>query len=394
MSVIYSGDYVETTVSEETFVSDDTIVGYKGELRFMDKNNYFLGSVGSVSAFRRDSKGNLQLAFVSTTNTDQGLNTTVSADDLRGGQGAPVITRFYHDVASEITLTDIMFKEAYIEAQLGTDFKSEGKAYFCETLDVQADGDKKIVTLSHTPAQIGFGCDTGNYAAVWYASEGKNNWVLADNGGQKPELAGNVLTINVAKLGANNPSRITVRYLATGLAGAMEAKIYANFVPEELFLVITTPLFAGDACAASNGKAAGSVQFEIPRFRLNGGQDFAAAMSSNQTINMSGAAMATVGGCDAEGAYLYKIIINYANETLEDLYTGLIADPESLKVGKMPLIYGYDGKEDANLIANDLLVFSPTLGTAGLVKTAYTVTPKDIASPVLSLTIPESEIKA
>ena len=397
MSVIYSGDYVETTVSEETFVSDDTIVGYKGELRFMDKNNYFLGSVGSVSAFRRDSKGNLQLAFVSTTNTDQGLNTTVSADDLRGGQGAPVITRFYHDVASEITLTDIMFKEAYIEAQLGTDFKSEGKAYFCETLDVQVENEKKIVVLSHTPAQIGFGCDTGNYNAVWYACEGKNNWVLADNsteGTHVAELAGNKLTINTQKLGVSNPSRITVRYLATGLAGAMEAKIYANFVPEELFLVITTPLFAGDACAASNGKAAGSVQFEIPRFRLNGGQDFAAAMSSNQTINMSGAAMATVGGCDAEGAYLYKIIINYANETLEDLYTGLIADPECLKVGKMPMIYGYDGKEDANLISNDLLAFSPTLATGGVfAKSTYTVTPKGIASSALSLTIPESEIK-
>ena len=134
MPVIIS--YVETTVSEETFVSDDTIVGYKGELRFMDKNNYFLGSVGSVSAFRRNSSGELELAFVSTTNTDQGLNTSVSADDLRGGQGAPVITRFYHDVNVEITLTDIMFKEAYIAAQLGTHFESLGNAYYCEERDV------------------------------------------------------------------------------------------------------------------------------------------------------------------------------------------------------------------------------------------------------------------
>ena len=353
MPVIYSDDYVETTVSEETFVSDDTIVGYKGELRFMDKNNYFLGSVGSVSAFRRNSAGQLELAFVSTTNTDQGLNTTVSADDLRGGQGAPVITRFYHDAATEITLTDIMFKEAYIRSQLGTNFESEGKAYYCETLPVSGSSAPYTATLTKDPADIEFGCANGSKKAVWYASEGKNNWVLAEDS----ELSDKTLTINTTKLG-EVPASVTVRYLASGLSGAIAAKVYANFVPDELFLIITTPLFAGDACSASNGSAAGSVQFEIPRFRLNGGQDFAAAMSSNQTINMSGAAMANMGSCDAKGAYLYKIIINYENEKLGDRYRALEVLDESLKVGATPVVYGIDGNNGAELISNSLLNFS------------------------------------
>lgn len=352
MPVIYSDDFVETTVSEETFVSDDTIVGYKGELRFMDKNNYFLGSVGSVSAFRRNSAGELELAFVSTTNTDQGLNTTVSADDLRGGQGAPVITRFYHDVATEITLTDVMFKEAYIRSQLGTNFEAEGKAYYCETLPVEG----TTATLTKDPADIEFGCNTGSKKAVWYATEGKNNWILAEDS----ELSGKDLTINTTKLG-ETPTSVTVRYLASGLSGAIEAKVYANFVPDELFLIITTPLFAGDACSASNGAAAGSVQFEIPRFRLNGGQDFAAAMSSNQTVNMSGAAMANMGGCDAKGAYLYKIIINYENEKLGDRYRALEVLDESLKVNAIPVVYGIDGQNNAELISNTLLTFTPAL---------------------------------
>ena len=356
MPVIYSDDFVETTVSEETFVSDDTIVGYKGELRFMDKNNYFLGSVGSVSAFRRNSAGELELAFVSTTNTDQGLNTTVSADDLRGGQGAPVITRFYHDVATEITLTDVMFKEAYIRSQLGTNFEAEGKAYYCETLPVEG----TTATLTKDPADIEFGCNTGSKKAVWYATEGKNNWILAEDS----ELAGKVLTINTTKLG-ETPTSVTVRYLASGLSGAIEAKVYANFVPDELFLIITTPLFAGDACSASNGAAAGSVQFEIPRFRLNGGQDFAAAMSSNQTVNMSGAAMANMGGCDAKGAYLYKIIINYENEKLGDRYRALEVLDESLKANAIPVVYGIDGQNNAELISNTLLTFDPDLNASG-----------------------------
>jgi len=379
MSTIVSGDRQSTIVSTRTFVSPNTIVGYKGELRSMDKNNYFLGSVGSVSAFRRNNAGELELAFVSTTNTDQGLNTTVSADDLRGGQGAPIITRFYHDTSVEITLTDIMFKEAYIRAQLGADFQSEGKAYVCENLDV-ATGK---VTLSHTPSSIGFGCDTGSKTAVWYASEGKNNWVLAE----ESELSDKEVTLNTAKLG-ETPTRVTVRYLATGLSGAVEAKIYANFVPEELFLVITTPLFAGDACNASNGAAAGSVQFEIPRFRLNGGQDFAAAMSSNQTVNMSGSAMGTIGGCDSRGAYLYKIIINYENETLGDRYRSLEVLDESLKANAIPVVYGIDGQNNATLISNNLLSFSPALvGGAFSTSGSNTITAKDGSGLTATVTV-------
>lgn len=380
MPVIYSDDYVETTVSEETFVSDDTIVGYKGELRFMDKNNYFLGSVGSVSAFRRNSAGQLELAFVSTTNTDQGLNTTVSADDLRGGQGAPVITRFYHDAAVEINLTDIMFKEAYIRSQLGTNFETEGKAYYCETLPVSTG----TVTLTKDPADIEFGCANGSKKAVWYASEGKNNWILAEDS----ELSDKTLTINTTKLG-ENPASVTVRYLASGLSGAIEAKVYANFVPDELFLIITTPLFAGDACSASNGSAAGSVQFEIPRFRLNGGQDFAAAMSSNQTVNMSGAAMAVMGSCDAKGAYLYKIIINYENEKLGDRYRALEVLDESLKVNAIPVVYGIDGQNNAELINNDLLSFTPDLNASGQFSSAAStvIAAKDGSSLTKTVTV-------
>lgn len=379
MPVIYSDDFVETTVSEENFVSDDTIAGYKGELRFMDKNNYFLGSVGSVSAFRRNSAGELELAFVSTTNTDQGLNTTVSADDLRGGQGAPVITRFYHDVATEITLTDVMFKEAYIRSQLGTNFEAEGKAYYCETLPVEG----TTATLTKDPADIEFGCNTGSKKAVWYATEGKNNWILAEDS----ELSGKALTINTTKLG-ETPTSVTVRYLASGLSGAIEAKVYANFVPDELFLVITTPLFAGDACSASNGAAAGSVQFEIPRFRLNGGQDFAAAMSSNQTVNMSGAAMANMGGCDAKGAYLYKIIINYENEKLGGRYRALEVLDESLKVNAIPVVYGIDGQNNAELISNTLLTFTPAL-TGGKFSTAgdTTITAADGSALTKTVTV-------
>ena len=89
-------------------------------------NKYFLGSVGTVEAFRRVN-GEMQLAFRSKTLTDSGLNISTTKDDIRAGTGAPIQFSFYHDPSVEITLTDVLFDEAYIEAQLGADFHQGGK---------------------------------------------------------------------------------------------------------------------------------------------------------------------------------------------------------------------------------------------------------------------------
>ena len=82
---------------------------------------YFLGSVGSAEAFRMVN-GKPEMAFVAKTLTDSSISVTITKDELRGGTGAPVVTNFFHDPAVAITLTDILFKEGYVEAQLGTNF--------------------------------------------------------------------------------------------------------------------------------------------------------------------------------------------------------------------------------------------------------------------------------
>lgn len=312
----------------------------------MDKNKYFLGSVGRVEAFRMarnpvSGNNEMVLAFVSKTMTDTGLNTSVSADDIRGGQGAPIITRFYHDANVEITLTDVMFKKDYVEAQLGTEFVEAGEAYLSETLE--AKGGK--IKPTKKPIEIGFGCEASE-AVVWYTEEGKDEWQLAKL--QNGEISG-----------LTDGKKYCVRYLAEGIEGASRADIYAGFVPEELHLVITTPLFAGDACSVSGGTIAGEVQYDVPRFRLNGGQDFAAAMSANQTTNLSGVALGATSGCDNEkGALLYSMIVKLNNAKLDDLYKSLVFDPDCLVPGGIPLVFGIDASGKATLIGNNLLEFS------------------------------------
>lgn len=314
----------------------------------MDNNNYFLGSVGRVDAIRMKD-GKQEIAFVSKTMTDTGLNTTISADDIRGGQGAPIITRFYHDANVEITLTDVMFKKSYVESQLGTHFEEDGaSAYLSEEGKATAEG---TFELKETPINISAGCESTN-PVVWYSEKGSNDWILVED-----ELSGKVIS------GLKPEEEYCFRYLAESVSGAQKADIYAGFVPEELHLIITTPLFAGDACSASGGTIAGEVQYDIPRFRLNGGQDFAAAMSSNQTTNLSGVALGSTSGCDVDGkgALLYTMIVKLNDSKLADRYVSLEVLDETLKVGEAPIVYGIDKGNRATLLSNKLLNFEPAL---------------------------------
>lgn len=318
----------------------------------METKNYFLGSVGRVEAFR-EKNGKLELAFVSKTLTDSGINTSITADDIRAGQGAPIVTRFYHDASVEITLTDVMFKRAYVEAQLGAQFEkgtSKAQAYQTEPHPVAADA--TTITLDKVPQSMKGGCSAVDAIPVWYAKAGTNDWKVASS------VVGNVMT--TALDAENAPEKLVegeycVRYLAVD-SNTWVADIMADIIPEELHLIITVPLYAGDACSASTGKAAGEVQFDIPRFRLNGAQDFAAAMSSNQTMSLAGAALASQTGCDTS-AILYTMRILYREEDAAEGFVSIEALDASLDRGEAPVVYGIKSNFEAVLLANENLKF-------------------------------------
>lgn len=322
----------------------------------MESKNYFLGSVGRVEAFRETDSG-LELAFVSKTLTDSGINTSITADDIRAGQGAPIVTRFYHDASVEITLTDVMFKPEYVEAQLGASFTEEGdEAYaFITEKDVECTstaGEGHLILglpHGHAPVALGSGCINVNEIPVWYTEVGKNDWEIGQWNAASQRVDGNKLSVG---------KKYCVRYLAESLF-AREAKITADILPQELHLIITVPLYAGDACAASNGQLAGEVQFDVPRFRLNGSQDFAAAMSSNQTMSLAGSALAKLENCDNSGLlYTMRILKTAEAEAgVKKKYTMLESLSANENVGEVPMIYGIKPNGEADLIANGLLAF-------------------------------------
>lgn len=309
---------------------------------------YFLGSVGKAEAFKRNEDGSLALAFVSKTLTDSGLNISTTKDDIRAGEGAPVQFSFYHDSNVEITLTDVLWKTEYLEAQLGAQFENGNEDYISDEVTF-ANGE---VSYAKTINKMPLPC--GEEYVVWGAKKGSDAWkkIEYDAEGHKLILAG-------------ADGDYCIRYLGP-VTNAKVAEITSMIVPEELFLIITAPIFAGDACAASKGKAAGHITFEVPRFQLNGAQEFAMNMSQNQTMSLAGVALAAESAeCDVNGGKLLRIIEVIDNRDWKDDVVGLILDEESKEAGNAPSVYGELKDGHLMKIENTNLEFSPALDAQG-----------------------------
>ena len=281
---------------------------------------YFLGSVGSAEAFRMVN-GQPKMAFVAKTLTDSSISVTITKDELRGGTGAPVVTNFFHDPAVAITLTDILFKEGYVEAQLGTNFTANASAYQSETIKAKEAGK---LELSKTPVDLGvLKCsDSASTIIAWYSEEGNDNYTAVSLS------TSDASSKTLSDSGIKADKTYCVRYLAND-NNALEAIIKSDMIPHELALIITVPIFAGDACAASKGSKAGTLTFEVPRFQLDGGQEFTFNMSSNATMSLNGTAMVMTEGCDANSGKLFRMIEVIEGRTVE----AIMIDESTAKVG-------------------------------------------------------------
>ena len=258
--------------------------------------NYFIGSVGTAEAFKIEM-GVMKPAFISKTLTASTINISSTKEELRAGSGAPVVASFHHSPTVDITLTDVMWKRGYVESQLGATFGSEdGVAtnYKTETI-IAGDG---VLTLNKQPVGLPLSCEGVETGIVWVAEAGNNNWNTYEFGNDK----------TVASADFVEGKKYCVRYLAEEIS-AKEAIIYSNMIPQELFLIITASLFAGDKCSVSNGSYVGEIVFEVPRFKLNGEQEFTLDMAANTTMSLNGAAYAEDDGCEAhKGGKLVRII--------------------------------------------------------------------------------------
>ena len=334
---------------------------------------YFLGSVGTAEAIKFVN-GEPTIQFVAKTLTDSSVNISISKDDVRGGTNAPIQFSFYHDPQVEITLTDILWKREYLESQLGTSFSGDNaESYKSANVTATEQGSLTLDFAGEIHA-LKYACGDGSdNKYVWFTEEGQENWKMAKVNDGK---------IEDESIKAN--AKYCVRYLGAD-DSALIADINSEIIPDELYLIITAPLFAGDSCAASNGKVAGKIQYEFPRFRLNGGANMAMSMSSNTTMELSGTALANENGCDATGSKLGRIIESVDGRAWYEEVVELILDEESAKEGATPEIYGLYKNGAVTKVDNKNLTFTPALNDGKFGTGAYAISVE--GKPSLSETV-------
>ena len=308
---------------------------------------YFLGSVGEATAFRINANGSKTFMFNATSLTDQGINISSSQDEIRGGTGAIVQATFNHDTSVQLTLTDIFWKSEYVEAKLGQKFAATKNGnnitdYYSQEV-VMASASNSI-TLDHAPIPALLPCSSQEDYLIWYAPQGTDDWKELVVSG----VAGNVVTA-VDSIAAGT---YCFRYL-TRDEQAREIWVGADMVPDELYLIIKTPVYAGDACAASNGNIAGHITFEIPRFKIDANLDLSFAMSSNTTLSIGGSALAYTNDCNANGSKLMRIVENLSGRKWYDGLTAIYIDPAfEAKAGQVVPVYGVYKNGSVSLLDN------------------------------------------
>ena len=247
---------------------------------------YILAGVGTIEGFTQ-SVTQPQKIFTSTTLQESGLNTSVTAEDIRGGLSNPLLGRYFHDSLLESTITDALFDMSYIALNVGGEITVGGDSLVTESITTNT---ANSITVTGSPVAF------GNAGAVgWYTIEGENSWIPITFNGK-----------TATATGLPSGSKVCVRYNAYD-SGLQQFIIPSNVIPSEIHVVMTYPLFAAstDVTTLSTSSKVGELIVDIPRFQFNGNVELSLTSSGAATSNLSGSALAvndTV-NCNDMGRY-------------------------------------------------------------------------------------------
>lgn len=164
------------------------------------------------------------------------------------------------------------------------------------------------------------------------------------------------------------------------------ADFYVNSAPDELFLIITTPLFEGDSCSAPTGKKVGHITYEVPRFQLDQKLDLQFKMSSNANITLSGEALSipNSANCEFGGDQLLRIREVIYDRDVMDEAIDLVVDGEQ-KAGKPPVVYAILKSKQCIIVQNSRLTFTPELTNGRMGRKYYKIAFQDRLSTEIDL---------
>ena len=235
---------------------------------------HFLAGVGRALLF----KGN-DLIGVAKTLTESTFDFSITAEDVRGGQGNGLLGRYFHDSNMQVTLVDAMFDLQYMALSLGVNLESGGLSVKEEELAVGTDG---TVTASETPVAF-----NGSMIG-WYKKPSDTEWSIGTFTGSKMAISG---------ASQNDPYCVKYFYINEN---AKSIKIKSQYVPSELHVVIMNDLYSGDVGSQSDATRYGRLITDIPRLQMDGNQTLNLTATSAATINLTGSALAVLSGDTCE----------------------------------------------------------------------------------------------
>lgn len=274
--------------------------------------NEILAGVGRALLF----KGN-DLIGVAKTLTESTMDFTIESEEIRGGEGNTLFGRYYHDSNLAVTLTDAMFNLEYIAASLGVNVEQGGLVVYESGQAGEEITTVGSITVTNTPVAF------GGSLLGWYKKPADENWNIGT-------FTGNTMAIPGAAIGEH----YCIKYFYQD-PNARMITIKAQYVPNELHVVILNDLFYGELKASTTGEAKiGKLITDIPRLQLDGAQNLSLTATGAATVSLAGTALAVVAGDSCEEDLMYGTMTELIyNTKWQDNVIALAIQNSEIEVG-------------------------------------------------------------
>lgn len=313
---------------------------------------FILGGVGTAQMY---SQGFSEYIGSTKTLTESGISFSVTEEEIRGGLGNSVLGSYFHDTGLSLNMTDALFSLEYLALNVGG------------TISAGAD----IVTTEQVTVGAGGAITVGKTAKEFFSGTGVIGYVKKPT---ESEDAWNKITFTTDTTATTTYTEgdvVCVRYCVTDDA-ARKFTVSASFIPSQISLILTLPLFKASADASQSlttSSKVGEIQVRIPNFIFSGAQDLSLTSSGSATTSLSGKALVTftgAEGCDDDGYYGEIVEVTYNKDEFADVKAIAVADANTeIATGatkKLQVYALYNGTTAPKVLDNAKLTFTVAEG--------------------------------
>lgn len=290
--------------------------------------------------------------------TDEGLNTTVENDEVRGGDANHLISKYFYNSNLQLKLTNALFSLEYLALKTGATIEMGSDVQIEETVTTTVENQ---ITVTKTP--VVFPSTTMKVGSYKLSTAANDAWSTIT-------FTGSTASVSNLPVG----STVCVRYFYAD-ASARNFKIPSNIIPSIVYAIAKIPEFsAGTESGTFTAKSQiGTLQVVIPQLLFDPNAELAVTSTGHATMDLTGNALVNYAG-DCSGTGYYAIL----SETTDgaDVFTNArqiaiapsnidltVSETTTLQVYAL-----YNGITVNKLLDNSLITFTsltPATATVG-----------------------------